>query len=120
MESHWRTTLRTFTETFIEWAYDMCATLPRRQSSVRIVIQHSQITHFSAFRLVAYESNRIYQPLEFQSLDQLLARIQLVKPDFHEENLAIREDPEHPYIVFTGNWQLRPVDLSTLGVVSRR
>jgi hypothetical protein len=84
--------------------------------STRIVIQ-CIYRHFDVglcYRMVIYQDGRSFQPLEFSSLDLLIAAFKTVDPEFDGDAL-VQDNSGQTHIVFAKDMLLSDAELAGLG-----
>jgi hypothetical protein len=87
---------------------------PSQGSTLRLVIQRICLPHISCYRLVAYGDGQAYQPVDFDSLGQLVERLRSVAPNFNATILP--EANAHTSILFSGNIELDDSQILRLGL----
>ncbi|HLY97947.1 MAG TPA: hypothetical protein VKT33_02670 [Candidatus Angelobacter sp.] len=85
--------------------------------STRIVIQciYRQLGVFLCYRVVVYQDGSLFQPLEFSSLDSLIAAFRTINPEFGGDAIC-QDNSGQTHIVFTKDMLLSRAQLTSLGL----
>ncbi len=85
--------------------------------STRIVIQciYRNFDVGLCYRVVIYQDGRSFQPLEFSSLDLLIATFKTVDPEFDGDAL-VHDNSGQTHIVFAKDMLLSDAELASLGL----
>jgi hypothetical protein len=78
-------------------------------------VQHTRDQKGWRYRLIAYEDKRVFFPVDFDAMSDLVRTIRRVAPDFSESSLVTRDDANRSYLVFTADWDLDDDQLLLLG-----
>lgn len=84
--------------------------------AIRVVVQHTKQHNGWSYRLIAYDDDRTYVPVDFATISTLVGRLRLVAPHFGQSYVAIDEEADHSYIAFSADWQLDDAQLRVLGL----
>ena len=85
--------------------------------STRIVIQciYRQLGVLLCYRVVVYQDGSLFQPLEFSSLDSLIAAFRTIDPEFGG-NTICQDNSRQTHIVFAKDMLLSDAELASLGL----
>ncbi|HET6841402.1 MAG TPA: hypothetical protein VFK06_06905 [Candidatus Angelobacter sp.] len=85
--------------------------------STRIVIQciYRQLGVFLCYRVVVYQDGSLFQPLEFSSLDSLIAAFRPIDPEF-DGHAICQDNSGQTHIVFAKDMLLSRTQLAGLGL----
>jgi hypothetical protein len=85
--------------------------------STRIVIQciYRQIGVLLCYRVVVYQDSNLFQPLEFSSLDSLIAAFRTIDPEFDGHTIC-QDNSGQTHIVFAKDMLLSRTQLAGLGL----